>query len=269
MRSFSTLALILPVVLAAPLKPATHHQHLPSCVIAGVAYPDPRHTLILLGRREVNPPTGLSERAFTDFLILCHESGGRSSSRSLIARQQGSYLSNALGDPAGSDSMLSATIPGGAPPTSDDQHDSSSAAGPSMTPVTTTSPTPSPSKTFGSAAGPTSTGTPAGNETPANPVGSPPFENTAAIAPVDNDASHHTKISEIPLAQSDSSAFDVPFTTTPQGATANFSDSFVDSDVSDNFGDMYGSTSHAFNSPEDAPVDDGREPATVHAEGGV
>ncbi|KAG2071613.1 hypothetical protein BDR04DRAFT_1098133 [Suillus decipiens] len=165
--------------------------------------------------------------------------------------------------------MLSTTTPGGAPPTSDDQHDSSSAAGPSTTPVTTASPTPPPPKTSGSAAGPTSTGTPAGNETPANPVRNPPFEDTAAIAPVDNDAPHDINVSEIPLADSDSSAFDVTFTTTPQGATASSSDSFVDSNASDNFGDMYGSTSHVFNSPDDVPVDDGRETVAVHAQGDV
>ncbi|KAG1864832.1 hypothetical protein F4604DRAFT_1905292 [Suillus subluteus] len=280
MRSFSTLALLLPAVLAAPLKSATHHQqHSSSCVIAGLTYPDPRHTLVLLGRRELHPPTGLSERAFTDFLLFCHESGGRSFSSSHVARQQGSYLSNALGDPAGSDSMLAmirstsssnassspsttpatttspgsdsmldTTTPGDAPqpPASGDQRDqsassSTASSSPSTTSATTTSPTPSPSETPGSAAGPTSTGTPAGNETPetlANPVGSPPSGDTAAITPADNDASHDPNLSETPLAQSDSSAFDTPFTTTPQGVTAGFSSSFVDSNESDSFGDI-------------------------------
>ncbi|KAG1860303.1 hypothetical protein DFJ58DRAFT_744499 [Suillus subalutaceus] len=328
MRSFSTLALLLPTVLAAPLKSTTHHQHSSSCIIAGVAYPDPHHTLVLLGRRELHPPTGLSERAFTDFLLFCHESGGRSSSSSHVARQQGSYLSNALEDPAGSDSMLGTTTPGGAPqpPASGDQRDqsasSSAASSPSTTPATTaspgsdsmldtttpgdapqppasgdqrdqsassstassspsttsattTSPTPSPSETPGpgSATGPTSTGTSAGNETPetlANPVGSPPSGDTAAIIPADNDPSHDPNLSETPLAQSDSSAFDTPFTTTPEGVTAGFYSSFVDSNVSDSFGDISGSSiSDVSNSLDDASNDDEGKPVTMGAQSGV
>ncbi|KAG1817062.1 histone-fold-containing protein [Suillus subaureus] len=115
-------------VLAAPLKSVVHHQHSPSCVIAGVAYPDPGHSLVLLDRQELHPPTGLSERAFTDFLLFCHESGGRSSSSRHVARQQGSYLSDALEDPAESDSMLDTTTPGGTPASSDQQDQSASSS---------------------------------------------------------------------------------------------------------------------------------------------
>ncbi|KAG2123878.1 hypothetical protein BD769DRAFT_1776632 [Suillus cothurnatus] len=282
MRSFSTLALILPAVLAAPLKSTTHHQHSPSCVIAGVSYPDPHHTLVLLGRRELRPPTGLSERAFTDFLIFCHESGGRSSSSPLVVRQQGSsYLSNALGNPAGSDSMFDTTTPGGAPrpPASGDQRDqsasSSAASSSSTTPATATSPTPSPSETSGSAAEPTSTstGTPAGNETPeapANSVGSPSSGNTAATTvPADNDASHDTDVSEAPLAQSDSSAFDTFPTTTPQGAAASFDSPFMDSNVSNSFTDVSGSNSDVLDGLDGAPVDNGGEPFVMDAQGGI
>ncbi|KAG2040134.1 hypothetical protein BDR03DRAFT_1090209 [Suillus americanus] len=281
MRSFSTLALLLPAVLAAPLKSATHHhqQHTPSCVIAGVAYPDPRHTLVLLGRRELSPPTGLSERAFTDFLLFCHESGGRSSSSPLVPRQQGSYLSNALADPAESDSILDTTTPGGVPrpPASADQRDhsassSTASSSPSTASATTTSPAPSSSETPGSAAGPMSTGTPAGNETPGipvNPAGSPPSGDTAAITPADDDASHDTNVSETPLAQSDSSAIDTPFTTTPQGVTAGFSSPFMDSNVSDSFGDVPGSIGDALNSPDDAPVDDEGKHVAMDAQSGV
>ncbi|KAG1899472.1 uncharacterized protein F5891DRAFT_400293 [Suillus fuscotomentosus] len=267
MRSFFTLSLILPSVLAVPFKFPTHHQHSSSCVIAGVAYPNPRHALVLLGKRELRPPTGLTERAFTDFLLLCHKSSGRSSSAPLLARQQGSYLSNALGDPAENDSMLDTTTPGGALPASGDQNASSFAAtSPSTTPATTTSPaTPSPSETHGSTtAGPTSTGTPAGSDSDAhgtsvNTAGSPPSGNTLATAPTD---------SEMPLAQSDSSAFDTPI---PQGMTAGSSSPVMDSSVSDSFGDVSGGMSDAVDSFDDTPVNDteGGEPVAMDAQGGV
>ncbi|KAG2346763.1 hypothetical protein BDR05DRAFT_748561 [Suillus weaverae] len=262
MPSFSTLALILPAVLAAPLKFATHHQYeySPSCVIAGLTYPDPRHTLILLGKRELSLPNGVSERAFTDFLLLCHESN----SRPLVARQEGSFLSNAFGDPAGNESMLDTTTPGGAPQGSGDQRASSptAPASPSTTPATSTSPASSPSETPASAAGPTSTGTPAGS------AGNPPSGNAAAIAPADNDASHDTNASE---TQSDSSALDTPFTATPQGVAAALSSSFVDSNVSDSdgFGDASGIISDVFKSLDDAPLDDVGNLVTVDAQSGV
>ncbi|KAG1780796.1 hypothetical protein EV702DRAFT_1193618 [Suillus placidus] len=256
MPSFSTLALILPAVLAAPLKLfATHHQYSPSCVIAGLTYPDPRHTLILLGKRELSPPTGVSERAFTDFLLLCHESDSRPPSSPLVARQEGSFLSNAFGDPAGNESMLDTTTPEGAPQGSGDQRASSptATASPSTTPPTSTSPASSPSETPASAAGPASTGTPAG------PAGNPPSGNAAAIAPADNDASHDTNASE---TQSDSSAFDTPFTATPQGVAAGQSSSFVHSNVSGSFGG-------AFSSLDDLPADDAGDLVAVDAQSGV
>ncbi|KAG2048506.1 hypothetical protein BDR06DRAFT_775822 [Suillus hirtellus] len=264
MRSFLTLSLMLPFVLAAPFKLPTHHQHSSSCVIAGVTYPNPRHALVLLGKRKLRPPTGLTERAFTDFLLLCHKSSGRSSSAPLLARQQGSYLSDALGDPAENDSMLDTTTPGGALPASSDQNASSpAAASPSTTPATTTSSTPPPSEAHGSTtAGPTSTGVPAGSDsdahgTSANTAGSPPSGNTAAFAD-----------SEMPLAQSDSSAFD---TSIPQGTTAGFSSPVMDSSVSDSFGDVSGGVGGAFSSLDDLPVNDIEEgdPFAMDAQSGV
>ncbi|KAG2142884.1 uncharacterized protein EDB93DRAFT_597899 [Suillus bovinus] len=280
MRSFLTLALILPSVLAAPfnvhkhVSPQSFHQGIlptpftrptqsPPCIIAGITYPNPHHTLTLLGKREIRAPTGISERAFTDFLLLCHKSGGRSRSSSapLIARHQGSYLSNALGDPAGSDDT---TTPGDASSGDSDRSASPSAASPSGAPATTTSSTaPSPSETPGSTtAGSTSTDTPAGDSndalgTPANAAGSPPSGYTAAIT-------------DPAVAQPDSSESALD-TSTPQGLTTDFSDSFVDSNVSSSFGDVSGSMSDPFGSFDDVPVDDVEEgnPVAMHAQGGV
>ncbi|KAG1732510.1 hypothetical protein EDB19DRAFT_1912021 [Suillus lakei] len=274
MRSFSTLALILPAVLAAPLKFTTHRYSPSSCVVAGIAYPNPRHALVLLGRRELSPPTGVSERAFTDFLLLCHESDGRSSSGSLVARQQGDYLSKAFGDPAGSDSTAATSTPTNSS-TSGDQNAGSSAAQPSPTPASATppahavprspfavSPGDTPSEMSGSAVGPTTfetlTGTLAGNDAPGTPTdlaGSTPFENTAeTTTPADSNASHDTNASE--TLQSDSSAFDTPFTATFQGpTTVDASSPFVESDTSGNISDAFDNLGDSAVLQEEEPVD--------------
>ncbi|KAG2110605.1 uncharacterized protein F5147DRAFT_689264 [Suillus discolor] len=259
MRYFLTLSLILPSVLAAPFKFSTHHQHVsPSCVIAGVAYPNPRHAPVLLGKQEPSPPTGDSEHAFTDYLLFI-----------LFAHLYLYVMFRIAFDDdfpllSENDSILDTTTPRGAPPAYSDQNASSpTVANPSTTPVTTTSPAPSPSKTHGSTtAGPTSTGTPPGSDsdphgTSANTAGSPPYGNAASFAD-----------SETTLAQSDSSAFDTPI---PQGMTAGFSSPVMDSSVSDSFGDLSGTTSDAFDSLDNAPVNDTEEGEFVamNAQGGV
>ncbi|KAG2125046.1 hypothetical protein DEU56DRAFT_916774 [Suillus clintonianus] len=243
MRSFATLAAVLPAVLAMPLEFTTHHQHPPSsCVIAGVAYPHPPHALVLLERRELSPPAGVSERAFIEFLVLCHQSD-HSSSSPLVARQQGSSLPGDLGDLTGSNSTAGiANLVGGAPQSSSatgNQSASSSAAKPSPTPAAATSPAHSvagspsadspgdtPSETPELATGPTtsgnSTGSPsAGNDAPGilpNSAGSFPSENISATT--DNNASHDASASETP--QPVPSTSDTPSdTATPQILTFN------------------------------------------------
>ncbi|KAG1903367.1 uncharacterized protein F5891DRAFT_1185508 [Suillus fuscotomentosus] len=229
MRFFLTLSLILPSVLAAPFKFPTHHQHSPPCVITGVAYLNPRHALVLLGKREPDPPTRDSECVFPElslfylfyFIYI-----------SMTLYHIGIFNFRLRG-PAENDSVLGTTTPGGAPLASSDQNASSpTAASPSTAPATTTSPAPSPSETHGSTtAGLTSTGTLAGSDsdahgTSANTARNPSSENAASFADL-----------EITLTQSGSSAFDTPI---PQDMTAGFSSPVMDSSVSDSFGDVSG-----------------------------
>jgi hypothetical protein len=68
-----------------------------------------------------------------------------------------------------------------------------------------------------------------------------------ATTPSGNNASHDSKLSEAPLAQSDSSVLDTSFIAPPQGVTASLASPFVDSNVSDNFGDASGGTGDLFN----------------------
>ncbi|KAH0827552.1 hypothetical protein J3R83DRAFT_4273 [Lanmaoa asiatica] len=83
MLSFICFTLLLPLgVLSRPLTLATSV----SCVIADLNYPNPHETLVLLNRRVIAPPPGLSKRTFTDLLIWCHEYG-HSTSGMLLARQ--------------------------------------------------------------------------------------------------------------------------------------------------------------------------------------
>lgn len=72
----------------------------------------------------------------------------------------------------------------------------------------------------------------------------------------------------MPLAQSDSSAFDIPI---PQGVTASFSSPVMGSSVSDSFGDVSGGMSDASDGLDDTPVNDaeGGEPVAMNAQGGV
>ncbi|KIJ06751.1 hypothetical protein PAXINDRAFT_103238, partial [Paxillus involutus ATCC 200175] len=87
MLSFISFALLLPLsVFTLPLGPFDEPSSI-SCVIAGVTYPNPKHTLMLLGRRAAVPPLGLSERTFADLLVWCHEYH-RSTSGVLLSRQE-------------------------------------------------------------------------------------------------------------------------------------------------------------------------------------
>lgn len=84
MRSLIPFVLLLPTyILASPIDKrarVSHHRadHKPwvqqssmACVIKGVHHPDPRNSLELVARGEMQIPAQLSERAFFDHLITC------------------------------------------------------------------------------------------------------------------------------------------------------------------------------------------------------
>ncbi|KAG2043673.1 hypothetical protein BDR03DRAFT_1054532 [Suillus americanus] len=292
MRSLSMLAVVLPAVLAVPLEVTTHHQYSPSsCVIADVAYPDPRHALVLLGRRELSPPTGLSERTFTDLLVWCHELG-RSSTGLLVARQESGCPSGAqaFGGPVGSDSTVGTMNPGGAPQNSSasgDQNTGSSAAGSSTTPETVTpdvtpansvarptSPGDTPSETPGDATGSmtsgTSTNSPANSDasnsdasnnagTPANPAGSSPSGNAAVTTgPADSNTSDNGSASETPQSAPPTSA--TPSTATSPIIIVDGTSPLADTNASDSLNNTQTSGIAASSIPSgatpQAPPDD-------------
>ncbi|KAG1878660.1 hypothetical protein C8R48DRAFT_768222 [Suillus tomentosus] len=251
MRFFLTLSLILPSVLAAPFKFPTHHQHSPSYVITGVAYPNPRHALVLLGKREPDPPTGDSVPAFLEFLLLdsiffpclcCSLSSIRQRMTACLAQPlQETLLQHPVTIMLALPLLLVLRqllqLPLHLPHLS---------------------------KTHGSTtAGLTSTGTLAGSDsdahgTSANTAGNPFSGNAAFFAD-----------SEITLTQSDPSAFDTPI---PQDMTAGFSSPVMDNSVSDSFGDVSGSMGDPFDSLDDAPVNSDTEegePVAMDAKGGV
>ncbi|KAF8844634.1 hypothetical protein BDN67DRAFT_962551 [Paxillus ammoniavirescens] len=96
MLSFISFALLLPLsVFTLPLGPFDKPSSI-SCVIAGVTYPNPKHTLMLLDRRAAVPPLGLSERTFADLLVWCHEYH-RSTSGVLLSRQEPNCAAGAGG----------------------------------------------------------------------------------------------------------------------------------------------------------------------------
>ncbi|KAF9222587.1 hypothetical protein BS17DRAFT_783092 [Gyrodon lividus] len=176
MLSLISFALLLPLsVFALPLGPFDKPSSI-SCVIADVSYPNPKHTLMLLNRRAVVPPLGLSERTFANLLVWCHEYG-RSTSGVLLARQEPSCAAGA-GGAAGDQSTQA---PASAPYGGSDQ-DNTGAGSPTSRSSSTVQPTPATS-TSGSNDAPTAQGSGAAPSTSGDSSSASPGSDSGSGTP--------------------------------------------------------------------------------------